>query len=159
MSQRIEQWQGRYPERGLRTRKQQKNTPKGASSLKAQAQRSTQGTFDDALEDRDRRNLSQILDDVHEAGEELKEDPTLANIREYRGAVQAFMNYVVARMLAVEEKVSGLAVLKRKKFTLIRVIDSKLENLATEVLSTQAVQISILDKVDEINGLLVDLTT
>jgi hypothetical protein len=64
---------------------------------------------------------------------------------------------VVERGLIVEENVSGRNVLNRKKFALIKVIDEKLERLALGILQTQKDQFDILARVDEINGLLVDL--
>jgi len=66
---------------------------------------------------------------------------------------------VLARMLALEEKSSGAGVLKRKRFTQIRVIDQKLERLVAELLADQHRQLDILGRVNEINGLLVDLLT
>ncbi len=104
-------------------------------------------------------SLVEFLDAVHEEGERLKERPTLANIRRYRQAVQGFLKRVLKKMLAVDEKTSGTSVLRRKRFTQIKVIDQKLERLVAEVLSSQARQLDILARVDEIHGLLVDLLT
>jgi hypothetical protein len=108
---------------------------------------------------RDRRSVEELLDEVFAAGGALKSAPTLEAIRDYRGRVQAFIRHVVDRMLEVEETVSGANPARRKRYTLIRVIDRKLEALAASVLSTQREQIGILAQVDEINGLLVDLVT
>ena len=62
-------------------------------------------------------------------------------------------------MVALEEKISGVNILRRKKFTLVKVIDKKLESLAAEVLKNQRDQIGILSAIEEINGLLVNLIT
>ena len=105
----------------------------------------------------DRRSLEELLDEVFSAGGELKSAPTLENIRTYRERVQAFLRHVVDHMLEVEESTSGGNVLRRKRYTLVRVIDGKLESLAASVLSAQREQLGILARVDEINGLLVDL--
>lgn len=112
---------------------------------------------DDGGGRRDRRSLEELLDEVFAAGASLKSAPTLAAISDYRARVQAFLRHVVDRMLAVEESISGGNPLKRKRYTLIRVIDGKIEALAASVLSAQREQLGILAQVDEINGLLVDL--
>lgn len=112
---------------------------------------------DDGGGRRDRRSLEELLDEVFAAGSALKTAPTLEAIRDYRARVQAFLRHVVERMLAVEESTSGGSVLRRKRYTLLRVIDGKLEALAASVLSAQREQLGILAQVDEINGLLVDL--
>jgi uncharacterized protein YaaR (DUF327 family) len=108
---------------------------------------------------RDRRSVEELLDEVFAAGGALKSAPTLEAIRDYRGRVQAFLRHVVDRMLEVEETVSGANPARRKRYTQIRVIDRKLEALAASVLSAQREQIGILARVDEINGLLVDLVS
>jgi len=61
------------------------------------------------------------------------------------------------RMLKVEQKESGINILKRKRFTSIRVIDQRLERLVADILQDQAEQLEILNRIDEINGLLVNL--
>jgi uncharacterized protein YaaR (DUF327 family) len=108
---------------------------------------------------RDRRSLEELLDEVFAAGGELKAAPTLEHIGAYRERVRAFLRHVVDHMLEVEERTSGGNVLRRKRYTLVKVIDGKLEALAASVLSAQREQLGILAQVDEINGLLVDLVS
>ncbi len=103
--------------------------------------------------------LAQLLDEVFAAGDQLKSSPTLDSVRGYRQQVKRFLRWVVERMVDVEETTSGVNIMKRKRFTLVRVIDEKLEGLAASVLSTQREQLDILAQVDEINGMLVDLTS
>jgi len=101
--------------------------------------------------------LEGLLDQVHEIGEKVKESPTIANIQEYKKAVRGFLAYVVKHALALEQRESGANILKRKRFTLIRIIDQRLERFAAEILAGQREQLEVLRKIDEINGLLVDL--
>ena len=106
-----------------------------------------------------RRGLEELLDGVFASGEALKKTPTMDTIREYRHMVKNFVKFVVQHSIQVEETTSGLNILKRKRFTLLRVIDEKLEALATSVLAGQKAQISILAQIEQINGLLVDLVS
>jgi uncharacterized protein len=101
--------------------------------------------------------LEDLLDDVYDKGEKLKESPTFERIKSYKKSIKQFMDYIVRNTVKMEEKMSGANILKRKRFTLLEIVDKKLESLVTEVLSSQKDQVSILNKVDEINGLLVDL--
>lgn len=101
--------------------------------------------------------LQYLLDQVHTAGEELKEKPFQEQILHYKEAVRNFIKYVVDNTYSVEEKISGTNILKRKKFTIIQVIDKKLDQLAAGILAGQASQIQILSKLDEIKGLLINL--
>ena len=108
---------------------------------------------------RNRKDLEELLDMVYEQGAKLKENSDLDNILEYKKAVREFLNKLVDKMVTLEKKISGVNILKRKQFTLVTVIDKKLESLAAEVLRNQRDQIKILSAVEEINGLLVDLIT
>lgn len=103
--------------------------------------------------------IEELLDGVFQSGEALKKLPIMENVKEYRQRTKAFVKYVVSRMLALKETTSGANILKRKRFTLVEVIDRKLESLAMSVLSAQKDQLAILAQVEEINGLLVDLVS
>jgi uncharacterized protein YaaR (DUF327 family) len=104
-----------------------------------------------------RRSLEELLDAVFSAGDALKKSPTFESIKEYRQRVKAFVAYAVSHSITLEETTSGVNILKRKRFTLVKVIDEKLEALAASVLAAQKEQLAILAQIDEINGLLVDL--
>jgi len=106
-----------------------------------------------------RRSIEDLLDGVFAAGDALKSAPTIDTIRDYRQKVRAFVKYAVEHMLAVEQTTSGVNIMKRKRFTLVKVIDGKLDELAASVLAAQREQLAILAQVDEINGLLVDLVS
>lgn len=112
--------------------------------------------FDDA---RRRRTIEELLDAVFSSGDSLKKAPTLEAIRMYRQNVKAFVKFTVAHSIAVEETTSGANVLKRKRFTMVKVIDEKLEALAVSVLAAQKDQLAILAQIDEINGMLVNLVS
>lgn len=101
--------------------------------------------------------VSELLDAVHAAGEDLRRDPNLERVKAYKSAVRNFVHYVVERAYDVVEKSSGGNILKRKKFTTVVIIDERLERLAADVLSTQRDKLDILRRLDEIHGLLVDL--
>ena len=104
-------------------------------------------------------DIETVLDKVFEIGEELKDKQSFENIKRYKNVIKQFLEYIVKNTLALEETTSGVNILKRKKFTLIKIIDKKLESLALDVLSRQKKQFDILKRIDEINGLIVDLIT
>jgi uncharacterized protein YaaR (DUF327 family) len=71
--------------------------------------------------------------------------------------VKQFIGYLVTHNIDVTEQFSGTTIMRRKKYMLIKVIDDKLETLSKEFLRGQSASLSILGRVEEINGLLVDL--
>jgi len=101
-----------------------------------------------------------LLDDLHEMGDRLKQVPTMTAVLEYKKAVKEFLRYVVTNSLEMEEKAGvkfANPLKKQKKYTMIKVIDQKIEQLAAGVLQNQRQQLDLLKAVDEIYGLLVDL--
>lgn len=84
----------------------------------------------------------------------------MSAVLEYKRAVKDFLRYVVTRTLETEEQVGvkfANPLKKQKKYTLIKVIDQRIEQLAAGVIQNQRQQLDMLKAVDEIYGLLVDL--
>lgn len=105
--------------------------------------------------------LEEILDDVYQLGEALKSEQTIANLKKYRQSIQHFFRYVVNNGIEAET-IAGIRnprTMEQKQYTLIRVVDSRLEKLAAHILSSQKEQLEILRGIDEIYGLLVDFTS
>ena len=108
--------------------------------------------------------LTELMDAVHSAGSDLKDRPFPDEILRYKKAVRDFIHYVVENSYEIEKK-KGLVqnpLIRRRGETKIivqiQVIDHKLEELAAAILSGQTSQLERVSKLDEITGLLVDLT-
>jgi len=103
--------------------------------------------------------LEELVDEVHDAGDALAEHQGTQTIARYRRAVQGFVHFVVRGVYGTERHRSRPSALKgtQKEYTLIRTIDRRLETLAADLLRGQIKQIEILRRVEEINGLIVDL--
>ena len=142
-------------------KKTRKKSPAGRREFSARLQEAQrEGELSEDFADgrrRGRQSLEKLLDEVHESGDELLAAQTLQNIKRYRNSVKSFLEQVLQRMVCLEQKASELNVLKRKRFTQIRVVDGKLERLVAELLASQHRQLDILGRLNEINGLLVDL--
>jgi hypothetical protein len=99
----------------------------------------------------------EFLDEIHQAGDRLIAEPTPQQARAYRELIQRFMRGTVPGAFDVEEHQSGGNILKRKRFTLVRQIDQKVERLVAGILQSQGRQFDILARLEEIHGMLVDL--
>ena len=104
-----------------------------------------------------RAEAEELLDTIHVLGEELVRAHTLVNLDHYRDAVRAFLRIVVSDGLEVQETESGAHVMNRKRFTTVAVVDQKLDKLAGALMATQAEPLALLARVQEIEGLLVNL--
>jgi len=110
--------------------------------------------------------LSELMDEVHSAGSDLIERPFHDEILKYKRAVRNFINYVVEngfelqtiQGLKKKTVVRGETRWKDMVYYQVQVVDRKLEELAAAILSGQTTQLERVSKLDEITGLLVDLT-
>ena len=110
-------------------------------------------------------SIAEVIDDIHEIGEELKQNPKLSLVKDYRQAVGSFVRYVVKKGFCLEKhRLRGFKVLKIPKgqqpeLTVIQIVDKKLDELARQILENQKDQLDILRRIDEIHGILVDIST
>ncbi|MBN1410073.1 MAG: YaaR family protein [Spirochaetales bacterium] len=147
-----------YYQKSEKNKKQKISQPVKAQFPRMIKSVSESGIIDEKLpEDKRNQILEDLIDEIHKAGEKLKNAPLMENIKEYRQTVKNFLQFATRHMLGVEEKKSGFGIKKRKKYTLIKVIDQKLEDLTLEILNSQGQNLETLKRVDEINGLVVDL--
>lgn len=108
--------------------------------------------------DLDTSSLESMLDGIHQRGEELLKRRTMQSLRAYREAVKRFLRQVVGDGLGVAQQESGSSIATRKRYTIITVVNDRLERLVHGLMQTQEAQFSLLERVEEIQGLLVDLT-
>jgi len=103
--------------------------------------------------------LTELMDAVHSAGSDLIDRPFHDEILRYKKAVRDFIHYIVENGYTMEKiQTPHRQHRKLKPYMQIQVIDHKLEELAAAILSGQATQLERISKIDEIKGLLVDLT-
>ncbi|MGL4524847.1 MAG: DUF327 family protein [Spirochaetia bacterium] len=103
-------------------------------------------------------HFEQALDKVFILGEALKKDYGLAGLAEYKKAVRYFLDIILKKAyqhIALKGSVNPKTMLQRE-YSLVYVVDQKLERLVKAVLSEQEETFAILEKVDEIKGLIID---
>jgi uncharacterized protein YaaR (DUF327 family) len=114
--------------------------------------------------------VQELLDEVHIAGDNLKNRPFPEEIIAYKRAVRDFLHHVVEYGYKIEKqeglpnylkprykgRVEDPDLKNRTSFTQIRV-DRKLEELAAGILSGQITQLKLLAQIEEIAGILIDL--
>ena len=101
--------------------------------------------------------LTELMDAVHSAGSDLLDRPFQEEILKYKRAVRNFVHYIVENSFDVE-KLQTRRRGSTKIHVQVQVIDRKLEEMAAAILLGQATQLERVSKIDEIKGLLIDLT-
>ncbi len=121
-------------------------------------------TFPISVEHTQRRELSEeeylaeLQDAVYETGDALSDTISTENIVAYKKAVKTFVEYIVSRAYEVENIVTGgLNPARKKAWTIVRVINKRLDSLIYDLMYNQLKKIEVLKRIDEIKGLIVDL--
>ncbi len=103
--------------------------------------------------------LTNLLNDITTQGKILSEHMDIRDMKRYRGLVKDFLNEVVNR----SHKFSRENFLDRRGrhrvYGMIKLVDEKMDELATALVQDEKEHLNILDMVGEIRGLLLDIIT
>jgi len=102
-------------------------------------------------------SLSQLLENVRKLGVRFSRAPTMEALHEYRTGVSKFLVKALSHSLKTEQHTSDISVLKRKRYTLVKVINHELTELIAGMLQSQDKAFQMLQRLDKIEGLLVNL--
>jgi uncharacterized protein len=107
----------------------------------------------------DTKVLEDLIDRLFESGDSLKRSPVEQNLDEYKKNVRVLINFISNKSYNVvrEKGIMNPRTFKQKEFVNIDLVDKKLDSLAVYILSRQKNQMEILRRVDEINGLVINV--
>lgn len=103
--------------------------------------------------------LNLMLNDINVHGQQIARHMDIRDLKKYRELIKNFLNEVVNR----SHKFSRENFLDRRGrhrvYGIIRLIDQNLDELAEELIKDEMDHLAILDKIGEIEGLLLDILT
>ena len=103
--------------------------------------------------------LNGMLEEITTHGKRLAKRMDLKDMKHYRELIKEFMNEIVNR----SHKFSRENFLDKKGrhrvYTMIKLVDKNLDELAAELIKDEKDHLAILNKIDEIRGLLLDILT
>lgn len=103
--------------------------------------------------------LSSMMEEITRQGDKLSKKMDVRDMKRYRGLIKDFMNEVVNR----SHKFSRENFLDKKGrhrvYGIIRQVDNTLDELARELMKDEKDHLTILGKIGEIRGLLLDIFT
>lgn len=103
--------------------------------------------------------LSLMMEDITMQGKKLSKHMDVRDMKHYRKLIQEFMNEIVNR----SHKFSRENFLDRRGrhrvYGMIKRVNAALDELAQELMKEEKDHLSILGKIDEIRGLLLDILT
>lgn len=102
--------------------------------------------------------LNSMMQSITEQGEKITKHMDIRDMRKYRELVKGFMNEVVNRSHEFSRENFLDRRGRHRVFGIIRQVDKNLDDLATELLKDEKDHLEILGKVNEIQGLLLDIS-
>ncbi|MBR1634629.1 MAG: YaaR family protein [Lachnospiraceae bacterium] len=117
-------------------------------------------TLASAIEDEDlQERLTTLMDKIDEQGKRISEHMDIRDMRQYRSLVKEFVNEVVNR----SHKFSRENFLDRRGrhrvYGMVKLVDKNLDDLAEALVADEKDHLDILGRVDDIRGLLLDIST
>ncbi len=101
--------------------------------------------------------LNFMMKEIIQHGNKLAKHMDIRDMRKYRQLIKEFMNEIVNR----SHKFSRENFLdkrgRHRVYGMVKLVDKTLDELATELIKDEKDHISILNKIDEIKGLLLDI--
>ncbi len=103
--------------------------------------------------------LNGLMENITSQGEKLAEHMDIRDMKKYRELVKDFLNEVVNR----SHKFSRENFLDRRGrhrvYGIVKLVDKNLDDLASELVKDEKDHLTILSKIGEIRGLLLDVST
>lgn len=134
-----------------------------SESQASESVKSNENNFLDTLQEVHDANIKEKLDkllgQIDEQGDKLSHKRTFKELVRYKKMVQQFVKEAVGKMYNVKEEFSTYGSGNHKVYNLVEKVDESLEELTELVLNKQSTQLEILDRIDEVRGMLVDIYT
>lgn len=106
-----------------------------------------------------KERLEGLMKDITEQGEKIVKHMDIKDMRKYRQSVKEFMNEIISR----SHKFSRENFLdkrgRHRVYGIVKLVDKNLDELAEELIKDEKDHLAILAKIDDIRGLLLDIST
>ena len=103
--------------------------------------------------------LNIMMEDIVQQGKKLTKHMDVRDMKHYRELIKEFMNEIVNR----SHKFSRENFLdkrgRHRVYGIIKLVDKNLDELAAQLIADEKDSMAILNKIDEIRGLLLDILT
>ncbi len=103
------------------------------------------------------QRLTLMMEEITMQGKKLSKHMDIRDMKRYRALIKDFMNEIVSR----SHKFSRENFLdkrgRHRVYGMVKLVDKALDELAAELIKDEKDQLAILNKIDEIRGMLLDI--
>ncbi|NLI89520.1 MAG: YaaR family protein [Epulopiscium sp.] len=103
--------------------------------------------------------LTSMIEEISKQGNKIAEHMDIRDMKQYRMMISEFMNEVVSHSHEFSRENFLDKRGRHRVYGIIKQVNKNVDELAQELLKDEKNHISILEKVDEIKGLILDIVT
>ncbi|MDD6071348.1 MAG: YaaR family protein [Clostridiales bacterium] len=103
--------------------------------------------------------LSNLMKDIEAQGEKIAKHMDIRDMKRYRSLVKEFMNEVAANSHEFSRENFLDRRGRHRVYGIVKEVDKSLDDLAKELLKDEKDNLAILNKIDDIRGMLLDIST
>ena len=103
--------------------------------------------------------LSGLMKDIEEQGSKIAKHMDIRDMKRYRNLVKEFMNEVTANSHAFSRENFLDRRGRHRVYGIVKEVDKSLDDLAQELHKDEKDNLAILNKIDDIRGMLLDIST
>ncbi|MBO5459182.1 MAG: YaaR family protein [Lachnospira sp.] len=112
------------------------------------------------IEEKDlQARLSSMMQEITEQGERISKHMDIKDMKKYRELVKGFLNEVVSRSHEFSRENFLDRRGRHRVYGIVRLVDKNLDELASELVKDEKDHLAIIGKIDDIRGLLLDIST
>ena len=101
--------------------------------------------------------LAEMKDEIDKQGKLLGDRVDVREFEKYRRLIREFLDEIVSNGYTFSREDAYASRGRHRYIATVQIVDKKLDELGKEVMKEQADKIEVLNKIDDIRGLLLDL--
>lgn len=112
------------------------------------------------IEEKDlQRRLTSMMQDITEQGDKIEKHMDIKDMKRYRELVKGFLNEVVNRSHEFSRENFLDKRGRHRVYGIVKLVDKNLGDLASELVKDEKDHLEIVSRIDDIRGLLLDVST
>ena len=112
------------------------------------------------IEEKDlQEKLNSMMEEITVQGDKISKHMDINDMKKYRELVKGFLNEVVSRSHEFSRENFLDRRGRHRVYGIVRLVDKNLDDLAGELVKDEKDHLAIISKIDDIRGLLLDIST
>lgn len=112
------------------------------------------------IEEKDlQEKLNSMMEEITAQGDKISKHMDIKDMKKYRELVKGFLNEVVSRSHEFSRENFLDRRGRHRVYGIVRLVDKNLDDLAGELVKDEKDHLTIISKIDDIRGLLLDIST